>query len=144
MTKSLHLFRREAEVALPGRGLPRSSSRDEREECATLLRRDEVKRASHRPRLDHAALGERARDLAGARRPAPDANGELGRRCHLGLDAAESADYAGDRERAHRIQKLPLHAPRESLLPADLQHRNLTSRSSTLENARAWLASVLF
>src|SRR5882762_2231019 len=102
-----------------------------------------MKSASHRPRLDHPALGESTRDLAAARRLAPDSNGELGRRRNLRLDAAQSTDHAGNREFAHRIQKLPLHAPRERLLPADLQYGDpFMSRSSRLEERSSVLARV--
>ena len=65
---------------------------DERKERASLLRRDQMERAPHRPGLDQTALGERARHLAASRAPAPDPYGQLCRRSHLRLDSAESAD----------------------------------------------------
>ena len=96
-----------------------------------------MKRAAHRPGLDEATLGQRAADLARLRLLAPDADGELGRRCHLRLDTAEAADHSGDRHPTDRIEQLPLHPPRERLSPTDLQCRTASVPWPAACHARA-------
>jgi hypothetical protein len=79
-----------------------------------------VERASHRPRLDKAARGQGAADVAGPRRLAPDAHRKLGGGGDLCLDTAEAANDPGDVQCPDRIQQVPLHAPSERLPPGDL------------------------
>src|SRR2546430_3509467 len=100
-----------------------------------------MKRAAHRPGLDEATLGERAADLARLRLLAPDADSELGRRCHLRLDTAEAADHPDDRHPTDRIEQLPLHPPRERLSPTDLQCRTASVPWPSACHARARTAA---
>ena len=117
---------RQSEVALPARPLPRSPRCNEREEGARLFRREEMKRAPHRPGLDQAAVTQRAIGLPTSGRLTANADRELRGRRNLCLYPTEPAGDLGNREPPDRIEKVPPHSPRESLLPAD-PHRHRVS-----------------
>src|SRR4029450_4764424 len=85
-----------------------------------------MERATHRPGLDQATVAQGARDLAGPGLHPTDTDGEVGRRRDLRLDTAEPTDDCGDPRAAHGFEEMPLHPPRQRLLPSD-PHRHAPS-----------------
>ena len=93
--------------------------RERRLPHAVLVRRQQVQRAAHRPRLDQLAAVEQV--LRGGRILDPRRQHRLGRRRHLRVQAAQTADHVhggGGRRAPH--QPVALHAPRRRLFPGQL------------------------
>ncbi len=97
--KRVHLLRGHAEVALPARPLPGPSGSHEREEASSLLGREEMERAPHRPGLDQTTIPQGTIDLAGPRRRTPGADRKLSGRRDLRLDTAETTTTSATERR---------------------------------------------
>ena len=122
LSESFHPRRVHPEIALPDGPFPGPPGGQHGQNGAGVLRRQQVERPAHRPGLDEIAGRERSADVAGFDRIASDADGHLGRRRDLRLNAAQPAGHLGRRESTGGIQLVPAHPPREGLRPAHFDH----------------------
>jgi hypothetical protein len=90
---------------------------------------EEVERPAHRPQLhERALLPERLRDRLALEPLDSRVKGELGRRHHLGVQAADAGDDVEHLVARRPLQKVVApHSPGERLRPAELDHHRTAS-----------------
>ncbi len=139
-----HLVGGDLEVAEPDRPQPVDARAEGADELRQLVRRDEVQRPAHRPRLDQRPVApQRVADVVPSQAVDAGVDRELRGAHDLCLDGDEATDDVEHLPiRGALLQVVTLHPERGDLLPGRLDHRpsvpTRSSRRVTFADSPVW------